>query len=43
MGKLNGKVAVITAATSHMALATAKLFRRRGCVRFQHRTPPGQA
>jgi hypothetical protein len=27
MGKLEGKVAVITAATSGMALATAKLFR----------------
>ena len=26
MGKLDGKVAVITAATSGMALATAKLF-----------------
>lgn len=30
MGKLDGKVAVITAATSGMALATAKLFAREG-------------
>ena len=29
MGKLDGKVAVITAATSGMALATAKLFVKR--------------
>src|ERR1700691_1547640 len=30
MGKLEGKVAVITAATSGMALATAKLFVKEG-------------
>jgi NADP-dependent 3-hydroxy acid dehydrogenase YdfG len=30
MDKLNGKVAVITAATSGMALATAKLFVEKG-------------
>jgi NADP-dependent 3-hydroxy acid dehydrogenase YdfG len=30
MGKLDGKIAVITAATSGMALATAKLFVEEG-------------
>lgn len=34
MGKLEGKVAVITAATSGMALATAKLFVREGAYVF---------
>jgi NAD(P)-dependent dehydrogenase (short-subunit alcohol dehydrogenase family) len=34
MGKLDGKVAVITAATSGMALATAKLFVREGAYVF---------
>jgi NAD(P)-dependent dehydrogenase (short-subunit alcohol dehydrogenase family) len=34
MGKLDGKVAVITAATSGMALATAKLFVKEGAYVF---------
>ena len=34
MGKLDGKVAVITAATSGMALATAKLFVQEGAYVF---------
>ena len=34
MGKLEGKVAVITAATSGMALATAKLFVKEGAYVF---------
>ena len=34
MGKLDGKVAVITAATSGMALATAKLFVDEGAYVF---------
>src|SRR5215469_7853053 len=34
MGKLDGKVAVITAATSGMALATAKLFVDEGAYLF---------
>ena len=34
MGKLEGKVAVITAATSGMALATAKLFVQEGAYVF---------
>jgi hypothetical protein len=34
MGKLHGKVAVITAATSGMALATAKLFVDEGAYIF---------
>jgi NADP-dependent 3-hydroxy acid dehydrogenase YdfG len=34
MGKLAGKVAVITAATSGMALATAKLFVKEGAYVF---------
>src|SRR5258707_10132314 len=34
MGKLKGKVAVITAATSGMALATAKLFVEQGAYVF---------
>src|ERR1700753_3999701 len=34
MGKLDGKVAVITAATSGMALATAKLFAKEGAYVF---------
>src|SRR5260370_20116776 len=34
MGKLKGKVAVITAATSGMALATAKLFVEEGAYIF---------
>ena len=38
MGKLEGKVAVITAATSGMALATAKLFVQE--VRCIHYRPP---
>ncbi len=42
MGKLTGKVAVITAATSGMALATAKAFCRRGCARLHHGPSPGQ-
>ncbi len=34
MGKLDGKVAVVTAATSGMALATAKLFVEQGAYAF---------
>jgi len=34
MGKLDGKVAVVTAATSGMALATAKLFVEEGAYVF---------
>ena len=34
MGKLNGKIAVITAATSGMALATARLFVEEGAYVF---------
>ena len=34
MGKLDGQVAVITAATSGMALATAKLFVQEGAYVF---------
>ena len=42
MGKLEGKVAVITAATSGMALASAKLFVEEGA-RLHYRAATGQA
>lgn len=43
MSKLGGKVAVITGATSGMALATAKLFVAEGAYVYNHRSPRGQA
>jgi NAD(P)-dependent dehydrogenase (short-subunit alcohol dehydrogenase family) len=43
MEKLKNKVAVITGATSGMALATAKLFVEEGASRFHHRPEAGGA